>query len=94
MYMDKRLVCLFLWVFLRCVKLICPWLGSSAKISLRSALATDGAYWPFSPAGGSIVGVSDDPAIVLYLFSGSRNHHAQSEEDLTGLIVEDNDHEE
>jgi len=42
----------------------------------------------------SIVGVSDDPTVELDSSSGLGEFHSGAEEDLPGLVVEDDDHEE
>ena len=42
----------------------------------------------------SIVGVSDDPTVELDSASGAGEFHSLTEEDLTSLVVEDDDHEE
>jgi len=42
----------------------------------------------------SIVGVSDDPTVELDSSGGAREDHTLAEEDLTRLVVEDDDHEE
>ena len=42
----------------------------------------------------SIVGVPDDPAVELDPSRGLRGHHAEAQEDLACLVVEDDHHEE
>ena len=58
----------------------------------KLALYGEQGAWPITHC--SIVGVSDNPTVELYPAGRAGENHTLTEERLTGLIVEDNDHEE